>query len=246
LRDAFARQDVVVLAGMTALAGVAWWDLLRDEGMCAAIQAPWHVSDLAAAIVMWSVMMVAMMVPSAVPMTLLYARIQRQRRLGGQAATPAVLFVAGYVIVWTAWSAGAAALQWSLQSLLVMTHELVLPSGSLAGVFLVVAGVYQLTPWKSRCLVHCQSPIGFFVARWRDGWKGALDMGVHHGAYCVGCCWALMGLLFVVGVMNLAWVAGLTAYVVLEKIVPLRRWSAASHAVGVALVAWGLVTMFAA
>jgi predicted metal-binding membrane protein len=231
---------------MTGLAAVAWWDLLRDEGMCAAISAPWRLVDLRRAIVMWSVMMVAMMVPSAVPMTLLYARIQRQRRLAGQVATPATLFVAGYVIVWTAWSVGAAALQWALQSLLLMTHELVLPSGALAGLFLVVAGLYQLTPWKSRCLVHCQSPIGFFVTRWRDGWKGALDMGIHHGAYCVGCCWALMGLLFVVGVMNLAWVAGLTAYVVLEKIVPVRKWSVASRAVGVALVGWGLAMTLAA
>jgi len=227
---------------MTALAAVAWGKLLGDEDMCAAITAPWHLGDLGMAIVMWSVMMVAMMVPSAVPMTLIFARIQKHRRSIGQKATPVALFVAGYVVVWTAWSVGAAVLQWALQSLLVMNHELVLQSGSLAGVFLIVAGIYQLTPWKGRCLVHCQSPMGFFMTKWREGWAGALGMGIRHGAYCVGCCWALMGLLFVVGVMNVLWVAGLTAYVVLEKIVP---WIGASRAVGAGLVAWGVVVLVA-
>ena len=226
---------------MTALAAVAWWKLLGDEDMCAAITAPWHLGDLGMAIVMWSVMMVAMMVPSAVPMTLIFARIQKHRRQVGQAVTPVALFVAGYVIVWTVWSVGAATLQWALQSTLFMNHELVLKSGSLAGVFLIVAGAYQLTPWKSRCLVHCQSPMGFFMTKWREGAAGALGMGFRHGAYCVGCCWALMGLLFVVGVMNILWVAGLTAYVVLEKIVP---WIGASRAVGVVLVAWGVAVLW--
>src|ERR1700741_1287544 len=123
-----------------------------------------------------------------------------------------------------------------------MTPQLLLHSTALAGACLMVAGVYHLTPWTSRCLVHCQSPLGFFMTKWREGAAGALHMGMHHGAYCVGCCWALMGLLFVVGVMNVLWVAGLTAYVVLEKVVP---WIGASRAVGVGLVGWGIVALLA-
>lgn len=193
------------------------------------------------AIVMWSVMMVAMMLPSAAPMTMLFARIQRHRRAAGQAATPVILFVGGYVLVWTVWSVLAALLQWAFQSTLVMAHDLALESASLAGAFVIVAGLYQLTPLKTVCLRHCQSPLGFLATRWREGWTGALGMGTRHGAYCVGCCWALMGLLFVVGVMNLAWVAGLTGYVLLEKVVP---WLAASRIVGVGLVAWGFWLAF--
>ena len=232
------RPDLQVLAGVTALAAVAWWDLLRrGDMMCAAMTRPWHGPDLWMAIVMWSVMMVAMMLPSAAPMTLLFARVQRSRAAGGPAAIAVACFVGGYVLVWTAWSILAALLQWAFQSTLLISHQLVLQSASLAGGFVIVAGIYQLTPFKNVCLTHCQSPIGFFITHWREGRAGALEMGAHHGAYCVGCCWALMGLLFVVGAMNLAWVAGLSAYVVLEKVFPRL---AASRLVGVALVGWGL------
>ncbi len=210
--------------------------------MCAAISAPWQWTDLGMAIAMWSVMMVAMMVPSAAPMAVLFARMQRHRRATGQAATPLALFVAGYVLVWTGWSVLAAVVQWALQSTLVLSHHLTLESSRAAGGLLVLAGIYQLTPFKGRCLVHCQSPMGFFMTRWREGSAGALDMGIHHGLYCVGCCSALMALLFVVGIMNLAWVAGLTAYVLLEKLVP---WVAAWRAVGVGLIGWGVFVLVA-
>ena len=198
---------------------------------------PWLLPELRMAIVMWTVMMVAMMLPSATPMAMLFARIQRHRRASGEAATPVTLFIAGYVLTWTGWSVLAATLQWSFQSMLLMTPQLTLESATLGGVFLIIAGIYQLTPLKNLCLVHCQSPIGFFVSRWREGWAGALEMGARHGGYCIGCCWALMGLLFVVGVMNLAWVAVLSAYVLVEKALPKL---AASRLVGLALVGWGL------
>jgi predicted metal-binding membrane protein len=236
-----ARPDLQILSGVGALAALAWWDLLRHgDMMCGVPTQPWHWPDLGMAAVMWSVMMVAMMLPSAAPMTMLFARVQRHRRAEGQAATPVTLFLAGYLLAWTAWSVLAASLQWALQSTLLMSHHLALDSMTLAGAFVVVAGVYQLTPLKNVCLAHCQSPIGFFVSKWREGWAGALGMGARHGAYCIGCCWALMGLLFVVGVMNVAWVAGLSGYVFLEKIVPRL---AASRIVGVALVGWGIWLM---
>jgi predicted metal-binding membrane protein len=233
----FSRPDLLVLAGVTGIAAAAWWPLvLHGEAMCAANAEPWRVADLGLAIVMWSVMMVAMMAPSAAPMTVMFARAQRHRREKGAVAAPAALFIAGYLLVWTAWSVGAAGIQWALQSLLLLTHRQELQSPIVAGLVLAAAGVYQLTPFKARCLTHCQSPMGFFLTRWREGPVGALDMGARHGLYCVGCCSALMAILFVVGVMNLAWVAGLTAYVILEKTAPRL---AASRAIGVGLVVWG-------
>jgi len=232
-----------VIGGVGAVAAVAWWELLRDGDVaCAAsMGTPWSGAALWAAIVMWTVMMVAMMLPSAAPMIVTYARIQRHRSRDGQAATLVALFAGGYLIAWTAWSVLAALLQWTFQSLLVMSGEMALHSALLAAAFLVTAGIYQLTALKRMCLVHCQSPIGFFMTRWREGGAGALAMGARHGGYCVGCCWALMGLLFVVGVMNLVWVAALTAYVLLEKIVPERLvpWLGASRLVGVGLIGWG-------
>jgi predicted metal-binding membrane protein len=235
LERVLRRPDLVVLGGVTALAAVAWADLFRrGDMMCA--DTPWLWSELGMAIVMWSVMMVAMMLPSATPMTMIFARLQRQRRAAGQAATPVTLFVAGYLLVWTGFSIAAAILQWALQSTLIVSMHLTLENTALAGAFLVVAGLYQLTPLKTACLAHCQSPIGFIAGHWRDGWLGALDMGVRHGAYCVGCCWALMCLLFVFGVMNLAWVAALSGYVLAEKVIP---WLAASRLVGLALIVWG-------
>lgn len=235
------RPDLVVAAGVLGLAAVAWWDLLRrGDVLCAAIAAPWQWGDLGMAIAMWSIMMVAMMVPSAAPMAMTFARVQRHRRATGQVATPLALFVAGYVLVWTAWSVGAATLQWAMQSLLLLSHHLTLESSWLAGAVLIAAGIYQWTPLKARCLVHCRSPLGFFLARWREGWAGALGMGARHGLYCVGCCSALMALLFVVGVMNMVWVAGLTAYVLAEKLLP---WAAASRGVGAVLVVWGVAVL---
>jgi predicted metal-binding membrane protein len=231
----------VVLGCVLGLAGLAWADLLRrGQTMCVPPDAPWQWPDLATGILMWAVMMVAMMLPSAAPMTLLFARLDRRRRAGGNAGVPTALFVTGYVLVWTGWSVLAAAGAWALQSTLLLSPHLTLDAPSLAGGVLVAAGVYQTTPLKTACLAGCQSPMGFLLTRWREGRAGALVMGLRHGAICVGCCWALMGLLFVVGVMNLAWVAALTGYVLLEKSV---AGALPSRLVGLGLVGWGLFVL---
>jgi predicted metal-binding membrane protein len=193
---------------------------------------------------MWTVMMAAMMLPSAAPMLLAFDRIQRHRRTSGQTAAPLAFFATGYLVVWTGWSLAAAGLQWGLQSTLLLSPHLALQSSLLAGGVLIAAGLYQWTRLKTACLVHCQSPLSFFLTRWREGGAGALAMGFRHGAYCVGCCWALMGLLFVVGVMNLVWVAGLSAYVLLEKAGVVG--ATISRVVGLALVGWGLGLALAA
>jgi predicted metal-binding membrane protein len=170
--------------------------------------------------VMWSVMMVGMMIPSAAPMILLFARIQR-RKLADQAPTTRITaFTAGYLLIWTSFSLVATGLQWALTELRLLSPMMVSTSQFLAVGVLLAAGIYQLTPLKLACLKQCQSPIGFLTSHWKDGALGALSMGIEHGLFCLGCCWFLMTLLFVGGVMNLIWVAVIAIFVLLEKVVP--------------------------
>jgi predicted metal-binding membrane protein len=168
---------------------------------------------------MWAVMMVGMMTGTAAPMLLLFAGAQEAR---GKRAIPVAvtLFGLGYTIVWVGFSAGAALAQWLLHLTAMLTPAMAASNGRLAGGILVAAGAYQLTPVKGLCLTRCRSPLGFLMTNWHPGTLGALQMGLRHGVYCLGCCWLLMCLLFVVGVMNLVWVAALTAFVLVEKIGP--------------------------
>jgi predicted metal-binding membrane protein len=229
------RERALVGGGVGALAVLAWLYLLhlaRDGGMgghgmggdamgaIAPLVRPWGGADALAAFAMWTVMMAAMMLPSAAPVILLYAALNRKRRSRDGLGVPTGVFVLGYLVVWTAFSAGAVLLQWALQAAAVLSPSAALESPWLAGGLLVAAGAYQLSPLKRRCLGHCRSPLGFLVTAWRDGAGGALRMGLRHGAYCLGCCWMLMSLLFVLGVMNLLWVAALAGFVLLEKLAP--------------------------
>jgi predicted metal-binding membrane protein len=185
---------------------------------------------------MWAVMMVAMMLPSAAPMLSTYARIAPTRE--GSRAYHVWMFAGGYFVVWTAFSLAATVLQYALQNAAIISNGL--RTTSLAGgVILAVAGIYQLTPLKNVCLKRCRTPIGFFMTNWRGGARGAFAMGLEHGALCTGCCWMLMVLLFVAGVMNLAWVAAISVLVLLEKAAPYGR--AIALASGVAMIAAGVV-----
>jgi predicted metal-binding membrane protein len=180
---------------------------------------PWTAADIFFTFAMWAVMMVGMMAGTVLPMLLLFAGTQAGR--GERGAAPGVLiFGLGYFTVWIGFSALAALAQWGLHGAAMLSPVMKTSSSGLAGVILLAAGAYQLTPWKGTCLTHCRSPLGFLMTNWREGKLGAIQMGVHHGAYCLGCCWALMCVLFVVGVMNLVWVATLTVLVVIEKIGP--------------------------
>jgi predicted metal-binding membrane protein len=243
LEQILERDRAIVLGGVGGLAALAWLDLWRrggGTGMEAAMPhaMPWSLADLGAAALMWGVMMVAMMLPSAAPMLLLFSTVQRKRRAQGGPAEATGLFAMGYLLVWLAWSGLAAGLQWSLQALLVLSPHLTI-TGAVAGAgVLLLAGGYQFTPWKNACLVQCQSPLGFLLTRWRDGAWGALRMGLHHGAYCLGCCWALMGLLFVGGIMNLFWVAVLAGFILLEKAVARGPWL--SRLAGLGMIGWGV------
>jgi len=186
---------------------------------------------------MWAVMMVGMMVPSATPMILMFTRTNRNNRNKGEPFVPTAYFVAGYIVVWSGFGLAATVLQWGLQNVGLLSPMLVGSNAVFAGLVFIAAGLYQWTPFKDACLRHCQTPLGFLMTRWRDGTVGALRMGFEHGAYCVGCCWMLMALLFVGGVMNLLWVAVLAAFVFLEKLSPPGPWF--PRLSGTALMAWG-------
>jgi predicted metal-binding membrane protein len=247
-----ARERAVLWGGLAALTGLAWLYLARmpmpDAGGgamadMAAMAMPhrWAAGDVWLAFAMWSVMMVAMMTPSASPMIEMYARIAgaRDDRVTGAPW----LFAAGYLAAWIAFSAAATALQFALDRAAMLTGALQV-NPSAGGAILVIAGVYQITPLKSACLAHCRSPIGFFMTEWRDGAAGAFTMGARHGLYCTGCCWMLMVILFAAGVMNLPWVAAIAVFVLLEKLAPwghaiARAGGAALIGSGVALAALG-------
>jgi predicted metal-binding membrane protein len=247
------RSDrIVILSCLAVLAALAWTYLVHlDRQMSAAMREaemmaemgmpmhmPWTITDAVFTFVMWAVMMVAMMTPSAAPVVLIFAGMQRRqspRRLPEALSA----FVAGYVLVWSGFSGAAAAGQWALHQAAMLSPAMKAASPWVGGGILIAAGIYQLTPSKRACLTHCQSPLAFLMSHWRTGTAGALRMGLAHGAYCVGCCWALMCVLFVVGVMNLAWVAALSAFVLVEKIGPSGQVLA--RAAGVGMVAAGIL-----
>jgi predicted metal-binding membrane protein len=191
---------------------------------------------------MWTVMMVGMMVPSVAPMVLTFATLNRKRCDGGQPFVPAAVFLAGYLFAWTAFSAVAALAQWTLFRVALLDPRSQTVGPGLAGGLLAVAGLFQLSPVKSACLVQCRSPLGFLTTDWREGPWGALRMGARHGWFCIGCCWLLMALLFVAGVMNLLWVAAIAAYVLAEKVLP---WGIVVSRVGAAACFIGAAALFA-
>jgi predicted metal-binding membrane protein len=214
------RDNWIVAACLIAIAGLAWWWLARPVGMSMA--PPLSADYLSATFAMWALMMVAMMLPSASPMILIYARVARHN-FGASAGPGIAVFALSYLLVWSAFSLAAAIAQAVLvQSGVVDAMRLEVGDVRLAGGLLIAAGLYQLTPLKAACLENCRSPLAFLGRGIRPGAAGALRLGIGHGLYCLGCCWVLMLLLFVGGVMNLAWVAGLALIVAAEKLFPWR------------------------
>lgn len=226
------HERLVVAAGVALLVALSWWFLAAGGGMDHAMHMGMQ-PPLAALIVMWWLMMIAMMVPSAAPTILLYARVRQQRGTDSNVAQPWI-FLSGYGLVWLLFSLLAAVAQ-----RLVAGPGMALLHPDAASGLLIAAGLYQLSPVKNACLRQCRAPAEFLSRYWRPGVGGAVRLGVLHGAYCVGCCWMLMALLFVGGVMNFAWIAALTLIVAIEKLVP--RGDIIGRAAGIALIAWGIV-----
>ncbi len=250
--DAALRHDRwVTLGSLAAVVMIAWFYLWHaatgmDQasmsmpgmpGMPAMPRAT-DATALTLTLVMWTVMMAGMMLPSAAPTVLLYGAMVRKNGARGTVLPGVWIFASAYLLVWTGFSVAASLLQTLLQQASLLTPALAAASARVAALALIVAGVYQLTPLKQSCLAKCRNPLEFFMTRWRAGPGGAFRMGLEHGAYCVGCCWALMLLLFVAGVMNLAWVALIAAFVFVEKLFPAIRF--ASRLASAALILSGL------
>jgi predicted metal-binding membrane protein len=216
-----------------------------DMGAMASGRAAWGFATWALMIAMWWIMMIAMMTPSAAPTILLYAHVHRHALAQGQVQdglAPTGAFAAGYLLVWLGFAAAAATLHWALERAgLVSAMMMGSQSRWLSGAVLITAGLYQLSTLKNVCLAHCRTPTSFLSRHWRPHALGAIRLGAMHGAYCVGCCWMLMALLFVGGVMNLTWIAPLAILVLIEKALPLGHW--VGRAVGIALIGWGFATL---
>ena len=251
LERALRHDRVITVVALAGIAAVAWAYMIyearamAETGVCACAgmvmsgpdMQPWSVAAILPLFLMWAEMMVAMMIPSAAPVTLIFARVNRERRKQERPFVPAGLFLSGYLIAWTLFSLGAALLQWVLHGAALLSPMMVSSSSLLSGIILIATGIFQWTPLKRACLSHCRSPLAFLLTDWHEGRLGAVKMGFKHGVYCTGCCWLLMLILFVAGVMNMWWVAAITALVVLEKLVPRGHWIAS--AAGVFCVAWG-------
>jgi predicted metal-binding membrane protein len=233
------RDRALAGAALLAVTAIAWVDLAymaRDMDVAGGV-ARWSAGYFAAMFAMWVVMMAGMMIPSAAPAILLFASLRRHSSAGSSAST--TLFTLGYLIAWGAFSFVATLAQWALSAGTLLSSSMTSEAPLLSALIFISAGLYQFSPVKQACLSKCRSPAQFLVEHWREGRLGSLAVGVKHGAYCVGCCWAVMALLFVFGVMNLLWVAVLAALVLLEKLFPsgprISAWS------GVAMVLMGLL-----
>jgi predicted metal-binding membrane protein len=245
LDSALRRDRMVVMAGLAGVTILGWAYLVHlSRGMAdmgieeqATLQMwGWETFDVTATFSMWVVMMVAMMLPSATPAVLLFTAINGEQNQRNPFAT--AVFVLGYLAAWVGFSAAATLAQWGLHTAVMLSPDMGIGNPIAGGAILVVAGLFQWTPLKHVCLSHCRSPQGFFMTEWRDGARGAFRMGLRHGGYCVGCCWLLMCILFVAGVMNLAWVAVIAAFILAEKVSPAGQW--VSRAAGTLLTGWGV------
>lgn len=235
-----ARRFVIV--GLVVITALSWVYLVllsaRMGDMGSSLAMPmtsaWTQADFALMWTMWAVMMAGMMLPSAAPMIAAYTKTISSDRGGLSGST--TFFIAGYLVAWSTFAFAATILQWVLHDAALVDAMGESRSRWLGGLLLLAAGAYQFTGIKKACLRNCRTPLSFLLNQWRTGRRGAFVMGVRHGGFCVGCCWALMALLFVLGVMNLWWIAAVAAVVLLEKVLPT---DALTHLLGVGLVAWG-------
>jgi predicted metal-binding membrane protein len=266
LESLLRRDRVIVVAALATLTVLSWLYILRlaesmhmggmdmtgwrmvstglEMGMVSSL-APWSVWQFALMFLMWAVMMVGMMTPSVAPMVLIYARVGRQAAQQGRALAPTGWFVAGYMLAWVGFALFATAGQWALESAALLTPEMNVGSNTVGGIVLIAAGIYQWTPLKDTCLRQCQAPLAFIQRHggFRQAPAGSLSLGLRHGLYCIGCCWPLMALLFIGGIMNVLWIAGLAVLILAEKVIPAGR--ILSRIAGIGLVAMGTQVLVA-
>lgn len=253
------RDRVIVITGLIVITLLAWGYVINlsfqmtDMPMDASpsmemsptsimpAMRAWRVEDLLFNLTMWAVMMVAMMTPSATPMILTFAGLNRRRNPNESTGSTSIPFLAGYLIVWFSFSAIATLIQWGFHSVGLLSPELISVTPLIGSILLILAGVYQFTPLKYACLSNCRTPVSFLATEWRDGTRGMLIIGLRHGLYCLGCCWTLMLLLFVTGVMNLLWVALIAGYVLIERVTSAGQ--IISRVVGLLMIGWGILLL---
>jgi predicted metal-binding membrane protein len=244
--EAAARHDRLVIVGALGLVTLLAWAWLLSGGgmdmpssmdMNMVMPMDWTPLYALVVFVMWWVMMMAMMLPSAAPMILLFALVNRRSRALSAPYVPTTVFASGYLVAWGGFSLAATLVHWWLERAGWLTMGMTSANCWISGFLLLAAGLYQLTPLKHACLRHCRGPVEFITRHWRPGYAGAFRMGLVHGAYCVGCCWVVMGLLFYGGVMNLYWIVGLAVLVLLEKLLPAGPYF--GNISGVGFLAWG-------
>jgi len=251
-RTTLERRDLLLLLGaLGGLVALCWLYLIEASrgmaGMNAAMgMKPWSKVDFLLMFAMWVVMMVGMMVPTAIRSVLIFVQIGVRAAERDRSFVSGYWFTSGYVLIWTLFSAAATVLQWFLDQAALLSPMMVSSSAFLGAILLIGAGAWQFSPVKDVCLRHCQSPVMYFATHFRPGISGAVSLGIQHGWYCLGCCWLLMSLLFVGGVMNLVWIAAITAFVLIEKLLPATlRASRLSGWVmivaGVGYLAWGFL-----
>lgn len=240
------RDRLIIGAGVLLVTVFAWWftiDAAREMNGAAMPMGrldpgAWPATTLPPLFLMWMVMMIAMMLPTAAPMILTFATVTRNRRQRQQPFVPATVFVAGYLTVWGGFSVLATVAQWLLHRAALLSPMMASSSAWLGAGLLLLAAAFQFTPLKNRCLIHCRAPLEFLTTGWREGRFGTFVMGLEHGLFCTGCCWALMALLFVLGVMNLLWIAALTILVGVEKMLPRRLF--VTRLSGLLLATWAV------
>ncbi len=246
-----SQQDkIIVITGLLTVAALGWiymfymaWAMenmhLVDIWMPPrGGERTWTAWDFILLFLMWLTMMLAMMTPTAAPMVMMFTTVNKQKKVHQQPYVSTFIFLAGYLVAWAIFSIVTSAIQWPLHESGLLNPMMNSRSYLMSGGILILAGLYQWTPMKNVCLEHCRTPLGFLMTAWKDGNFGAFKMGLHHGLFCVGCCWALMAILFAVGVMNMLWVTLITIFVLVEKIAPISP-SLVRMLTGFALIAWG-------
>jgi len=249
IRELPRRDFIAIILSLGGITLLSWLylfflasDMSLSHGTGAMQIRPWDAGYFLMMFLMWAIMMVGMMLPSVTPMVLIYAAVARKSAAQGTPVAPTSAFVSGYVAMWITFSLFATLAQWGLDQAALLSPRMISNSVGLGASLLIAAGIYQWLPIKDKCLRQCRSPAHFIANHWRSGAMGAFRMGVSHGAFCLGCCWALMCLLFVGGVMNLLWIALITIFVLLEKILPFGDVS--GRVMGLAMITAGGLIAF--
>jgi predicted metal-binding membrane protein len=253
LEELLKRDRRIILAGLSLVSLLAWAYMLdlaagmhSSMGMGAAIKDAsmpkmnaWSITDFLFTFIMWAVMMVAMMIPSAAPTILMFSKFKRQRHKTRNPYRPTGLFILGYLAVWTGYSLLATLAQWGMFSAAMLSSLMGQVGTLMGGAILLVAGIFQQTSLKNACLNHCRTPVSFLLEDWREGGWGAFLMGLEHGSFCTVCCWALMTLMFVAGVMNVFWMALIAVLILVEKLMPAGDWFGRLAGFGMGI--WGIL-----